>query len=224
MTWLIGAMIVLSILGSGVGFLRREYVYTVGHGLSVWAMSLALCLKVLLTPVETGIAAILLTALTFLYGNGLAGFGFLRESRILENRKSFHRLLKENRTTLSVCRILLLLGLGLLSALMLLPMGFLLWVEATDLWQWVGLCLCAAGVLLNRLKLTPSLAVKPEGARNKPLYRHPGCILFWLGILFAGLGCGMPLPLWILSALAVAVGLVLFATAPLTGPETEKQN
>jgi len=174
---------------------RTAYSFTVGYGLSVAVMSLAL-----LTSFPFSLSAPSILALTSLvYGLRLAAFIFVRECTVESKRKQF-----DNMDKMSILqRTPMALGVSLLYAFMVSPALFALrgTLDAGSISKKVQLFftgVSAFGLILESVADQHKYQVKRQSKEGEfagpttwsyTICRHPnylGEILYWAGLSVAG--------------------------------------
>jgi len=217
-------------------YYQTAYSFSVGYGLSVAAMSLAL-----LTSFKFSLSAPSILAVTSLvYGLRLGGYIFARERTVESKRKQFEEMNKRpilKRTPLA-------LGVSLLYAFMVSPALFALrgTLDAGSVLKKVQLCftgVSAFGMLLEAVADQHKYEVKRKSKEGEESFvgpttwsyticRHPnylGEILFWAGLFGAGsVSFGKSIVPWACGGLGLwgILSIMLGASAGLDKKQAEK--
>eukprot|EP00571_Detonula_confervacea_P010649 CAMPEP_0172306810 /NCGR_PEP_ID=MMETSP1058-20130122/7800_1 /TAXON_ID=83371 /ORGANISM="Detonula confervacea, Strain CCMP 353" /LENGTH=341 /DNA_ID=CAMNT_0013018805 /DNA_START=36 /DNA_END=1061 /DNA_ORIENTATION=- len=221
---------------------RTAYSFSVGYGLSVAAMSVALLSAF---PVSGGSfsmasAPSLLALTTLVYGVRLAAFIFAREKTVESKRKAFDEM--NSRPVLS--RTPLALGVALLYAFMMSPALFALRGAVTagsvsEKAQVFFTGVAAFGMILESVADQHKYEVKRQSKEGEDkfvgpttwsykLCRHPnylGEILHWSGIFAAGsVSFGKSITAWVPGVLGLwgILSIMFGASSRLDKKQSEK--
>lgn len=234
--WAISSLVVVPLT-----FVRQGYSFSVGYGLSVAAMALALLSSfgISLSTLTSSTPAIL-AAITAIYGLRLALFLLLREFSVDSKRKQIKSFDKTPRLK----RIPLALGVSLLYAFMVSPALFALRGSvnagtALEKVQLISMGLAAFGTVLESLADQHKYEAKRKSKEGEDkfigpttwsykLVRHPnylGEILFGVGLFGAGsVSFQTSIVAWLCGVLGLAsiLSIMLGSSGRLDAKQDEK--
>lgn len=214
--------------------IRQGYSFSVGYGLSVFAMGLAL-----LQTFQIGISASplsLLTMAVMFYGARLGGFLLLRELTVPSKAKQIKEFDKSPR----LARIPLALSFSIFYAFLTTPLLYAARAAPLEnnLVTNIGVALAWLGASLEAIADGQKYLAKKKGASEENfvgptggcyrLCRHPNYfaeVLYWFGLFVGGIPSFGKSPIaWVCSAFGFygIFGIMTKATERLDGKQKEK--
>ncbi len=199
----LGALFVVALLVSALGFWRVVYFISVGYAFSILAMALVL---VFAFGARLSVATWVQTALLAAWGLRLGYFLVQRERQAAAYRAQAQAVHSASARTSPAVRVAIWLTVSLLYVAMFAPALFAAQANAAGeaagagsaaLFQWLGVAVMAAGLLIEALADAQKSAAKakaPNRFCDSGLYAWVRCpnylgeILFWLGNFVAGVG------------------------------------
>ena len=189
-----------ALLGCSVGFKKFIWFLSVGYGLAVSCISVALGVMCLITKTAT-LPFLLLCAVLFVYGLRLGLFLLLRETRNAEYRKTLASAGGDKEMKMPVL-VSMWIMVAALFVMQTAPMYYRLQNVANGLaknetvFLWIGVAVSAAGLIIEAVSDSQKTAQKKENPRmvaTKGLFKYCRCpnyfgeILVWTGVLISGL-------------------------------------
>ena len=181
----------LALLCSALGFLKFVYFISLGYGLSVAAMGVALLIH------GQG-HAMAPCVLLVLYGLRLFGYLFIREWKSANYRKLLAREIRDGKGMNPSLKIACWAACALLYVLMVSPVAFrVLSLPDADGYRIAGVFVMCVGMVLEALADAQKTAAKrrnPDRFVDTGLYRIVRCpnyfgeMLFWTGVFVSGIG------------------------------------
>ena len=216
MYWpLLGILFLVCAALCAVGFYKFVYFLSVGYGFAVAGGGLTILILYLLSPTATPLWIVLLQAALFLaYGARLSGFLLYREIRSASYRAapSAQTLSKEQKKTPIFVSVTVWLVVAALYAAQTSPMLFR-WCNASTDWvlPLLGAALSVFGLVLEAAadrQKSAQKKLRPGMVATEGLYKLVRCpnylgeILFWTGVLVAGLSTYRGAGQWIMAILS----------------------
>jgi steroid 5-alpha reductase family enzyme len=186
-------VLLVSLLACSVGFHMYIWFFSVGYGLAIAAIGVALAVGF---HGHMSLPEWLACILLFVYGLRLGGYLLMREMKNAAYRKVLNPELERSRRMPIFAKIALWVTCGVLYTLMTIPLYFRLknGVPA-DAMLWIGLAVMTCGVALEAVADLQKTAAKKKNSRrfvDTGLYRVVRCpnylgeLLLWLGMLLTG--------------------------------------
>ena len=186
-------VLLVSLLACSVGFHMYIWFFSVGYGLAIAAIGVALAVGF---HSHMSLPEWLTCALLFVYGLRLGGYLLLREMKSAAYRKVLNPEMARSSKMPIFAKVSLWVACGVLYTLMTIPLYFRLknGVPA-DAMLWVGLAVMTCGVVLEAVADLQKTAAKRKNSRrfvDTGLYRVVRCpnylgeLLLWLGMLLTG--------------------------------------
>ncbi len=213
--------LLVSLVACSVGFRAYIWFFSVGYGLAIAAIGVALAIAFHSTMgAPEWIACIVLV----IYGFRLSGYLLIREFKSAAYRKVLNPEIERSKRMPIVAKLALWVTCGLLYTLMTIPLYFRLGNGAeSDAMLWVGIVLMVCGVTLETVAdLQKSRAKKKNSRRfvDTGVYRFVRCpnylgeLLLWLGMLLTGVTAFEGVWQWILALLGfLLIAWVMFSGA-----------
>ncbi len=207
----------LALLCSALGFLKFVYFISLGYGLSVAAMGVAMLIR------GQG-HAIAPCVLLVLYGLRLFGYLFLREWKNANYRKLLAREIRDGKGMDPALKIACWAACALLYVLMVSPVAFrVLSLPDADVYRIAGVFVMCAGMVLEALADAQKTAAKrrnPDRFVDTGLFAFVRCpnylgeILFWTGVLISGIPALTSAGRWIAALVGwVSIVYIMFGGA-----------
>jgi len=214
-------LFLVSMAACSVGFRMYIWFFSVGYGLAIAAISVALAIGF---HASMGPAEWIACLLLFFYGIRLAGYLLHREMKSASYREVLNPEMDRSKKMPLVAKISLWVSCGFLYTLMTIPLYYRMQNHAApDAALWIGVALMAAGILLELAADQQKAAAKKKNSRrfvDTGLYRLVRCpnyfgeILLWLGVLVSGVTALQGVWQWVLSILGfVLISWVMFSGA-----------
>ena len=214
-------LLLVSLLGCSVGFYTYLWFISVGYGLSIAAIGVALAIA------YHGTMALpewLACALLLIYGCRLSGYLLFRERKSAAYRKVLSPELNRSKQMPFLPRLGLWAACGVLYTLMTIPLYFRLFNGApADAMLWIGMAVTAIGIALEATADLQKSAAKRRNSRrfvDTGLYSFVRCpnylgeMLIWVGMLLTGATALKGAWQWVLALLGfVLITWVMFSGA-----------
>lgn len=209
---------------SAVGWIYFIYFFSIGYGLSITALSVAIAL---LFAEHLSLPVALLLGLFALYGVRLAGYLLHRERRSASYKKILYQPDNTQRRPLFVM-LMIWLSCALLYVGQMGPAAFYLHnasqgAAVGELWAWIGMALAALGIIIEIVADAEKSAAKRVNASrfvDKGLYRIVRCpnyfgeVLMWTGSFVVCFGACCTLWQWVIAIVGyVGIVYVMFSGA-----------
>ena len=214
-------VLLVSLLACSVGFHAYIWFFSVGYGLSIAAIGVALAIGF-----HSGMALPewIACGLLFVYGLRLSGYLLIRERKSAGYRKVLNPELERSKRMPIGAKLALWVTCGLLYTLMTIPLFFRLKNGSdADAMLWVGLAVMACGIGFEAVADLQKNAAKKKNSRrfvDTGLYRIVRCpnylgeLLLWLGMLLTGTTALKGVWQWVLALLGfVLIAWVMFSGA-----------
>lgn len=214
--WLhLGIFFALSLLACLCGFKKYVYFLSIGYGLSVSVIGLAMAVLSLMGLYEGVSAAHFVQFVLFIvYGFRLSGFLLIREIKNATYRKTLSEAAGDESKMPVFVKIALWLTVAVLYVAQTSGVSFRLFNgSGSSALQWVGIVISVFGVVIEALadrQKSKQKAERPDMVAMKQLYRIVRCpnyfgeILFWTGVTVSCLDCLKGAGQWITVWLAYA--------------------
>ncbi len=213
-------LLVVSLLACSIGFLKYLWFISVGYGLSISAIGVALAIGF---HDIMGLPEWLSCVVLFLYGLRLSGYLLIREIKSAGYRKVLNPELERSKHIPFFVKLALWISCGLLYTLMTIPVYFRLLNNApADTMLWVGIVVTVLGLTLETTADLQKTAAKKKNSHrfvDTGLYRFVRCpnylgeLLIWLGVFLSGTTVLQGVWQWVLSIL----GLLLIVWIMFSG-------
>lgn len=217
---------VTSLIFSIEGFKKYVWFMSIGYGLAVAGIGLALIVLALTGQVTVTAGFIVMAVLLVLYGIRLSGFLIYREAKNATYRKTLESVttsIKSNSDMSFALKCLLWLSLSVLYVCECAPV-FYRGVNPDNRYFWIlGAVISAFGICFETAAdLEKSAAKKkdPHSPAMTGLYRLVRCpnylgeLIFWTGIFVSGLTSNKGAGQWILGSLGyILIIFVMFSGA-----------
>ena len=213
--------LLVSLLACSVGFHMYIWFFSVGYGLSIAAIGVALAIgfHATLTAPEW-IGCIML----IVYGLRLSGYLLIRERKSAAYRKVLNPEMDRSKRMPIYAKLALWATCGVLYTLMTIPLYFRLQNGVpADAMLWIGLAVMLCGIVLEAMADLQKTAAKRKNSRrfvDTGLYRFVRCpnylgeLLLWLGMLLTGTTALRDAWQWVLAILGfVLIAWVMFSGA-----------
>lgn len=211
----------VSLAACSLGFYKYLWFISVGYGLSVSAIGVAMAAAF---HDIMGLPEWLVVVMLIIYGLRLGGYLLIREIKSAGYRKILSPELERSRRMPFFVKFALWISCGLLYTLMTIPFYFrLINNAASDAMLWVGFGVMVFGFLLEAAAdLQKTKAKKKNSHRfvDTGLYRIVRCpnylgeLLIWLGVLLTGVTAFQGVWQWILSILGfLTITWIMFSGA-----------
>ena len=214
-------LLLVSLLACSVGFYTYLWFISVGYGLAIAAIGVALAVAYhgAMTLPEW-LACLLLVV----YGCRLSGYLLIRERRSAAYRKVLSPELDRSKRMPFIAKLGLWVTCGLLYTLMTIPLYFRLQNGASaDTMLWVGMAVTACGIALEAAADLQKSAAKRKNSRrfvDTGLYSFVRCpnylgeLLIWLGVLLGGTTAMKGTWQWVFAILGfVSIVWIMFSGA-----------
>lgn len=208
-------VLIVSLLFCAVGFRNYIHFFSLGYGLSVAAISVALAV---LFWGQLGPAEILALALFVLYGFRLSGYLLFRELKSASYRKVLSPEIDRSERMGLGPKFAIWISCGLLYTLQTIPMFFRLGNGiAADGFLYVGMIIMICGLALETCADLQKSAAKRENPYrfvDTGLFRLVRCpnylgeMIFWLGVLITGISAFQGALQW--GAALLGFALIVF--------------
>ncbi len=215
-------LFIVSLILSSEGFYKYVYFLSVGYGLSVAGIGIAL--------IVMGIAGIfpgmqlphyILSALFIIYGFRLSGFLLVREIKNAAYRKTLTEVVGSGDKMPIFVKIVMWLGVSVLYTAQTSGVFFRLYNGAeTGTLVWVGIIICLIAIIIESEADREKSAQKkkrPDMVAKEGLYKIVRCpnyfgeILFWTGITVSSLDILTGAGQWIMVIVAyVCIVYIMF--------------
>ena len=217
-------LLALAFIVSSVGWLYFIYFFSIGYGLSISALALAV--GAMFWDVMTLPAAILLAVL-FVYGIRLALYLFIRERKSASYKKILYQPENTTKKPLFVM-FMIWISCALLYVGQISPVTFYLrnlaeGADVSHLWAWIGAVVAAIGVIIEMVADAQKSAAKKIDAHrfvDTGLYRIVRCpnyfgeVLMWTGSFIICFGACCTLWQWVVAAFGyIGIVYVMFSGA-----------
>ena len=213
-------IILVSLLCSSVGFIMYIYFFSVGYGLAIAGIGVALLIGF---NVRLQLPEIIICCLFVIYGLRLGGYLLIRDSRNKAYQKILDPERERGRRIKIGYKILIWVACAMLYYLETCPVYFRLNNGApVDAMLWVGIVIMVIGMILEiAADIQKNAAKKKNPGRfvDTGLYRLVRCpnylgeVLIWLGVFLSGItaleGAG--------QVIAAVLGLVLIIYVMISG-------
>ena len=186
-------VLLISFLCSAVGFVMYIYFFSVGYGLAVAGIALALLIGFW---GSAGLPETLVCLLLVFYGLRLAGYLLIRDQKSAGYRKVLNPERERSKKMPFGPKVAIWTGCALLYFLETCPVYFRLQNGTkADAMLWAGAIVMALGILLELLADIQKSAAKKASPRrfvDTGLYRFVRCpnylgeVILWLGVLLTG--------------------------------------
>ncbi len=214
-------VLIVSLAACSVGFRSYIWFFSVGYGLAIAAIGVALGIAF---HASMGPGAWICCALLLIYGLRLAGYLLVREKKSAMYRKVLDPELDRSKRMPLPAKLSIWVACGFLYTLMTSPLFFRLRNGAApDAALWVGLVIMALGLVIETAAdMQKTAAKKKNGSRfvDTGLYRLVRCpnylgeVLIWLGLLISGVMALRGVGQWVLAILGfVLITWVMFSGA-----------
>lgn len=217
-------LLLISFIVSSVGWIYFIYFFSIGYGLSISALAVAV--GVMFWDVMTLPAAILLVVL-FIYGIRLALYLLMRERRSVSYKKILYQPENTTKRPVSVMLIIWILC-ALLYVGQISPITFYLrnlkdGSSVNNLLVWIGVVMATAGVIIEMVADAQKSAAKRVDAHrfvDTGLYRIVRCpnyfgeVVMWTGSFVICFGANCTLWQWVVAILGyIGIIYVMFSGA-----------
>lgn len=186
-------LVSVSLLISSIGFYKFIYFLSVGYGLAVAGLGLAMLVMFKMTLGEA-----ILCLLLVIYGIRLGGFLLYRELRTGSYKKTFEEANASGDRMPLFVKVIMWLMVAILYVMQVSPIYFRLISQRQNVFTLVaGMIITVAGVLIESLadhQKSQAKAVAPHRFVDSGLYKIVRCpnyfgeIVFWTGVLVSGFG------------------------------------
>ncbi len=184
----------VSLLFCAVGFLMYIYFFSLGYGLSIAAIGIAL--EIMFWD-QMGVAELLACAMFVIYGFRLSGYLLVRELKSASYRKVLSPEMDRSANMSMGPKLAIWIACGLLYTLETIPVLCRLQNGVpADAFLYVGLIVMVFGLVFESIADAQKSAAKKRNAYrfvDTGLYRFVRCpnylgeMTFWLGVLITGL-------------------------------------
>ena len=242
---LVGIMFAVALLLCSIGFKKFVYFLSVGYGLAVLGIGVALFVFTIgqfdfVGITGNGIANYVLVILLILYGCRLAGFLLFRELKSLSYRKTLEKVSGKQQSKMPfVVKLTIWISVGVLYVMQTYPVIFRVGgsfpSEGTGLiTPLVGACIALIGLIIETTADLQKSAAKKKDAHtfvSTGLYAYVRCpnylgeIIFWTGIFISG--CDIYLadwPCWIISILGYLLIVYVMVSGAKRLEKRQKQS
>ncbi|MBQ8110542.1 MAG: DUF1295 domain-containing protein [Clostridia bacterium] len=213
--------LLVSLLACSVGFYSYLWFISVGYGLAIAAIGVALGIAYHSAMTLPEWLACLLMVV---YGCRLSGYLLLRERKSAAYRRVVSPELDRSKRVSFLAKLGLWVTCGLLYTLMTIPLYFRLQNGApADAMLWIGLAVTACGIALEATADLQKSAAKRKNSRrfvDTGLYSFVRCpnylgeLMIWLGVLLGGVTALKGAGQWALAILGFAsIVWVMFSGA-----------
>lgn len=211
----------LSLLVSVCGFKKYVYFISIGYGLSIAVIGIAMTVMSAMGLFPAGIAHYLQFLLLVIYGFRLSGFLLIRELKSAGYRKTLKEISVDGSTVPFFVKIATWLAVCALYVAQTAGVAFRLFNGCeTSLSQWLGIGVSAFGIGLEALadhQKSAQKALRPDMVATKQLYKFVRCpnyfgeILFWTGVTLSALDILAGAGQWIMVFIAyVCIVYIMF--------------
>lgn len=217
-------LLLISFIVSSVGWFYFIYFFSIGYGLSISALAVAI---VAMFWGEMTIPAAILCGVLFVYGIRLALYLFLRERKSASYKKILYQPENTTKKPLFVM-FMIWISCALLYIGQMSPVSFYLYnlgegAAVSELWAWIGAVLATMGVVIEMVADAQKSAAKKINANrfvDTGLYRIVRCpnyfgeVLMWTGSFVICFGACCTLWQWVVAALGyIGIVYVMFSGA-----------
>ena len=217
-------LLLISFITSSVGWVYFIYFFSIGYGLSISILSVAI---VVIFIEQLTLPTIILCGVLFIYGLRLSLYLFLRERRSASYRKILYQpdvaTKKPLSTMLMIWLMCALLYVGQMS-----PVSFYLFnasrlASVSEVWAWISVALVTLGVaieIVSDAQKSVAKRVSPLRYVDSGLYRIVRCpnyfgeILMWSGSFVICFGSYCSAAQWVIASLGyIGIIYVMFSGA-----------
>ncbi len=217
-------LLLISFIVSSVGWFYFIYFFSIGYGLSISALAVAV---VAMFWGEMTLPAAILCGVLFVYGIRLALYLFIRERKSASYKKILYQPENTARKPAFVMTMIWI-SCALLYVGQISPVTFYLnnlaeGMAVSDVWAWIGAVLATMGVVIEMVADAQKSAAKKINAHrfvDTGLYRIVRCpnyfgeVLMWTGSFVICFGACCSVWQWIVAALGyVGIVYVMFSGA-----------
>lgn len=217
-------LLLVSLAVSALGWIYFIYFFSLGYGFGISALAIAIA--VIFRDVLT-VPTVLLCVVMFIFGMRLGLYLAVREKRSTEYRKILYGPDAAKKKPLFVV-VVVWIFCALLYVGQVSPVAFYLANAAGGApinasWAWIGVCLMAAGVVLEAVSDAQKKAAKKKNPKryvDTGLYRLVRCpnylgeLVIWTGSLVVCIGASCSAWQWIIAAVGYAgIVYVMFSGA-----------
>ena len=214
-------VLLVSLLACSVGFHMYIWFFSVGYGLAIAAIGVALAVGF---HSQMVLPEWIACGLLFVFGLRLSGYLLIREMKNTIYRKVLNPEMERSKRMPIFAKIAMWLTCGVLYTLLTIPLYFRLNNGApADAMLWIGLAVMVCGVVLEATADLQKTAAKKKNSRrfvDTGLYRfvrspnYLGELLLWLGMLLTGTTALRGPLQWILALLGfILIVWVMFSGA-----------
>lgn len=214
-------LLMVSLAVSAIGWFYFIYFFSIGYGLSISALSVAL---VIIFWESVSLPSAIMCCVLFIYGIRLAAYLLIRERKSASYKKILYQ--PKNRTKKPIFVMFMIwFSCALLYVGQVSPVSFFLYnaVSGNNIGAWIGVIIAIAGVLIETIAdAQKSLAKKRNANRfvDRGLYRIVRCpnyfgeILLWTGSFIFCFGANCTITQWIIAILGyIGIVYVMFSGA-----------
>ena len=214
-------LLLISFITSSVGWVYFIYFFSIGYGLSISTLSVAI---VVIFIEQLTLPTIILCGVLFIYGLRLSLYLFIRERRSASYRKILYQpdvaTKKPLSTMLMIWLMCALLYVGQMS-----PVSFYLFnasrlASVSEVWAWIGVAIVTLGVaveIVSDAQKSVAKRTNPHRYVDSGLYRIVRCpnyfgeILFWTGVFVSGISTYATIGQWITAIVAyICIVYIMF--------------
>lgn len=216
-------LLAVSLALCAVGFYKYVYFLSIGYGLAVAGIGVALCVMSICGAFSAGIQSYIMFALFVVYGARLSGFLLARELKNAAYRKTLSEAAGDETKMPVFVKFAIWLCVGVLYVAQTSPVFFKLYNaqgNRSTVLGWAAIAVCAAALLLETAadrQKSEQKQQRPDMVATKGLYRIVRCpnylgeILFWTGVFISALDVLTGVGQWLTAAIAyVCIVYVMF--------------
>lgn len=214
-------LVVVSAVITLIGFYKFVYFISVGYGLSVSGIGIAL---LLMYANQITLANLIQCILLIIYGFRLSGFLLFREYKSLSYRKTLEHATTSEQPMPMFAKINIWVCVVALYIAQTSPAYYRLSNNSTEsVMIWIGIAVMAVALLIETVADLQKNAAKkknPNRFCDTGLYRVVRCpnylgeVLFWAGVFISGFGALTGMVQWIIAVLGfILILYVMFSGA-----------
>ncbi len=182
-----------------VGFYKFVYFLSVGYGLAVSGIGIALAVFGITGLTEMTVPSYIMCGLFLIYGIRLSGFLIIRELKNAAYRKTLAEATKEDKPMPIFVKAVIWIAVTLLYVAQTSPVLFASVSEKAHenpIFSWIGVGIAAIGLILETLadkQKSQQKSARPDMVATKGLYRMVRCpnyfgeIVFWTGVFVSAI-------------------------------------